>query len=111
MKPLIQRVYIDKNRNYPYLTQIIRTEYGLEPTYVPTIALVVSHIYCLVWNTDDTDRKRQFSLNVKEWGFRENVSGSERRKVLQGVERGADDLLPVLTDRRIGAGIGGIGER
>jgi hypothetical protein len=33
MKPLIQRIYIDENKPFPYLAQILRTERGFEPTY------------------------------------------------------------------------------
>jgi hypothetical protein len=32
VKPLIQRIYIDENRPFPYLAQILRAEYGFEPT-------------------------------------------------------------------------------
>lgn len=33
MKPLIQRIYIDENKPFPYLAHILVTEYGFEPTY------------------------------------------------------------------------------
>jgi len=32
LKPLIQRVYIDDNKPFPYLAQIFRQDYGFEPT-------------------------------------------------------------------------------
>lgn len=33
VKPLIQRVYLDENKPFPYLARILRTEHGFEPTY------------------------------------------------------------------------------
>jgi len=33
MKDLIQRVYLDENKPFPYLAHILRTEHGFEPTY------------------------------------------------------------------------------
>jgi Clr5 domain len=33
MKPLIQRVYIKENKPFRHLKNILRTEYGVEPTY------------------------------------------------------------------------------
>lgn len=33
VKPLIQRVYLDENKPFPYLAYILRTEHGFEPTY------------------------------------------------------------------------------
>jgi hypothetical protein len=32
MKPLIQRIYIDDNKPFPYLAHILRTEHGFAPT-------------------------------------------------------------------------------
>jgi hypothetical protein len=32
LKPLIQRVYIDQNKPFPYLAKILREEHGFEPT-------------------------------------------------------------------------------
>jgi hypothetical protein len=32
MKPLIQRIYIDENKPFPYLAHILRTEHGFIPT-------------------------------------------------------------------------------
>ena len=32
LKPLIQRVYIEENKPFPYLANILRDEYGFEPT-------------------------------------------------------------------------------
>ena len=32
LKPLIQRVYIDENKPFPYLANIFRQDYGFEPT-------------------------------------------------------------------------------
>jgi hypothetical protein len=32
LKPLIQRIYIDENKPFPYLAKILREEYGFEPT-------------------------------------------------------------------------------
>ncbi|KAE9376184.1 TPR-like protein [Stipitochalara longipes BDJ] len=61
LKPLIQRVYIDEDRPYPYLATLLRTEHRFETT------------------------KRQFSRKIQEWGFRKNVSGSERREILQSL--------------------------
>ena len=33
LKPLIQRVYIEEDRPYPYLANILRTQHGFETTY------------------------------------------------------------------------------
>lgn len=33
LKPLIQQVYIEENKPFPYLANILRDEYGFEPTY------------------------------------------------------------------------------
>jgi hypothetical protein len=33
MKPLIQRVYIKENKPLRHLKNILRAEYGVEPTY------------------------------------------------------------------------------
>jgi hypothetical protein len=32
LKPLIQRVYMEENKPFPYLAGILRDEYGFEPT-------------------------------------------------------------------------------
>jgi Clr5 domain len=32
MKPLIQRIYLDENKPFPYLAHALCTEYGFEPT-------------------------------------------------------------------------------
>jgi hypothetical protein len=32
LKPLIQRVYIDENKPFPYLADILRKDHGFEPT-------------------------------------------------------------------------------
>ena len=32
LKPLIQRIYIDENKPFPYLVTILREEHGFEPT-------------------------------------------------------------------------------
>jgi uncharacterized membrane protein len=32
LKPLIQRVYIEENKSFPYLANILRDEHGFEPT-------------------------------------------------------------------------------
>jgi hypothetical protein len=32
-KPLIQRVYVEEDRPYPYLAEILRTNHGFETTY------------------------------------------------------------------------------
>lgn len=32
LKPLIQRVYIEENKPFPYLVNILRDEHGFEPT-------------------------------------------------------------------------------
>ena len=32
IKPLIQRIYIDENKPFPYLADILRTKHGFEPT-------------------------------------------------------------------------------
>ncbi|PMD45824.1 TPR-like protein [Hyaloscypha variabilis F] len=69
LKPLIQRVYIDEDKPYPYLANLLRTEHRFETT------------------------KRQFSRKIVEWGFRKNVSGSERRVILQSLP---DQDIPAI---------------
>ena len=32
LKPLIQRIYIEENRPFPVLANVLRDEYGFEPT-------------------------------------------------------------------------------
>jgi hypothetical protein len=32
LRPLIQRIYIDENRPFPYLAKILREEHGFQPT-------------------------------------------------------------------------------
>jgi Clr5 domain len=32
LKPLIQRIYMDEDKPFPYLAKILRDEYGFEPT-------------------------------------------------------------------------------
>jgi hypothetical protein len=32
LKPLIQQVYIEENKPFPYLADILRDEHGFEPT-------------------------------------------------------------------------------
>jgi hypothetical protein len=32
LKPLIQRIYIDENKPFPYLAKILREEHDFEPT-------------------------------------------------------------------------------
>lgn len=43
VKPVIQRVYLDENKPFPYLARILRTEHGLEPTYAH-LSLSISHL-------------------------------------------------------------------
>ena len=82
MKPLIQRVYIRENKTFRQLKNILRVEYGVEPTYG-------SLSYCSVVDIGLHEgvlmglSGHQFSRKVDEWGFKKNVSGSERRKMLQ----------------------------
>jgi hypothetical protein len=33
MKPRIEHLYIDQNKPFPYVTRVLRKEYGFEPTY------------------------------------------------------------------------------
>jgi hypothetical protein len=33
LKPIIQRVYIEEDRAYPYLAHLLRTQHGFETTY------------------------------------------------------------------------------
>jgi hypothetical protein len=45
LKPLIQRVYIDEDKPYPYLANLLRTEHRFETTYgYPCVSLVGSEI-------------------------------------------------------------------
>jgi hypothetical protein len=43
VKPLIQRVYLDENKPFPYLARILRTEHGFEPTYAH-LSLSIFHL-------------------------------------------------------------------
>ncbi|KAH8596205.1 hypothetical protein B0O99DRAFT_740757 [Bisporella sp. PMI_857] len=79
MKSFIQRVYIDENKSFPYLAAALLTEFGLEPT------------------------KRQFSRKVEEWGFRKNVSQSERRNIMKNFETGLVVQTIKDKDRRVNA--------
>ncbi|PMD15309.1 TPR-like protein [Hyaloscypha hepaticicola] len=80
LKPLIQRIYIGENKPFPYLAKILHEEHGFEPT------------------------KRQFSGQVKKWGFRKNVSRSERRTMLQNLPETSGNPATGLQDRRVGQG-------
>jgi hypothetical protein len=84
MKPLIQRAYMRENKTFRQLKNILRVEYGVEPTYGS-----LSH--CLVVNIGLHEgvltviSGHQFSRKVNEWGFKKNVSSSERRVILQNL--------------------------
>jgi hypothetical protein len=79
LKPLIQRIYIDEDRPYPYLAHLLRTEHGFETTYdSQTVQCVRLDVIA-----NRSIRKRQFSRKIIEWGFRKNVSSIERRDILQ----------------------------
>jgi hypothetical protein len=39
LKPLIQRIYMEENKPFPYLERILRDEHGFEPTYPTTLSL------------------------------------------------------------------------
>ena len=39
LKPLIQRIYIEENKPFPYLKKILRDEHGFELTYPTTLSL------------------------------------------------------------------------
>jgi hypothetical protein len=42
VKALIQRVYLDENKPFPYIAHILRTEHGFEPTYAhPSLSLSI----------------------------------------------------------------------
>jgi hypothetical protein len=92
MKPLIQRVYIRENKTFRQLKNILQVEYGVEPTYGS-----LSH--CLVVDIGLHEgvlteiSGHQFSRKVNEWGLKKNVSGSERRKILQGPPNRSRPLL------------------
>ncbi|PMD41145.1 TPR-like protein [Hyaloscypha variabilis F] len=77
LKPLIQRVYIEENKPFPYLARILREEHNFEPS------------------------KRQFARQIEKWGFRKNVSSSERRRILQSLAGGMNEPVPELVDRRL----------
>jgi hypothetical protein len=81
LKPLIQRVYIEEDRPYPYLANLLLTQHGFETTYDCKFAPYN------IWGSDTNGcvRKRQFSRKIAEWGFRKNVSSSERRGILQSL--------------------------
>ena len=48
--------------------------------------------------------KRQFSRQVEKWGFRKNVSRSERRTILQNLPEKNGSLIPGFQDRRVDEG-------
>lgn len=81
LKPLIQRVYIEEDRPYPYLANLLLTQHGFETTYGCKFTPYN------IWGSDTNGcvRKRQFSRKIAEWGFRKNVSSSERRGILQSL--------------------------
>ena len=99
LKPLIQRIYIDENKPFHYLAEILRTEHGFEPTWG------LSPIHNLNWpqNTNKDLRKRQFSRKIDTWGLRKNVSRRERRQIMQTIPRDMHDLVPNFSDRRLKA--------
>ncbi|KAF4627744.1 hypothetical protein G7Y89_g10410 [Cudoniella acicularis] len=80
LKSLIQRIYIDENKPFRYVAKVLREEHSFEPT------------------------KRQFSRQIEKWGFRKNVSRSERRMILEALPRSMNDPLPDLQDGRLKAG-------
>lgn len=81
LKPIIRLIYIEEDRPYPYLADLLRTQHGFETTYdcKSTASCLLSAV------TNVCTRKRQFSRKIIEWGFRKNVSSSERRNILQSL--------------------------
>jgi hypothetical protein len=54
--------------------------------------------------TNEKLRKRQFSRQIENWGFRKNISRAERHKILKCVARNAREGIPELRDRRLKVG-------
>jgi hypothetical protein len=52
---------------------------------------------------DEKIRKRQFARQIEKWGFRKNVSSSERRRILQSLAGRMNEPVPELVDRRLKA--------
>ncbi|PMD38715.1 hypothetical protein L207DRAFT_584112 [Hyaloscypha variabilis F] len=80
LKPLIQRVYIEEDKPFHYVADILSNEHGFEPS------------------------KRQFLRKMNEWGFRKNVSRSERLKILEAMPRSMHKPALDLKDRRLKPG-------
>jgi hypothetical protein len=103
MKPLIQRVYIKENRPFRHLKNILRAEYGVEPTYGSLPYHPVVDIILLEGRLMRNDSGHQFSRRVTEWGLRKNISCSERRKMLQNPRTLSNPILETQ-DQRVNSG-------
>ncbi|PMD30601.1 hypothetical protein L207DRAFT_641537 [Hyaloscypha variabilis F] len=79
LKPLIEQIYIEENRPFPYLAEVLRKDHGFEP------------------------KKRQFARKIDEWGFRKNISRGERRMILQRVLTHPSEEADDFRDRRLKA--------
>ncbi|PMD62303.1 TPR-like protein [Hyaloscypha bicolor E] len=75
LKPLIEQTYIQENKPFPYLAEVLRRDHGFEPT------------------------KRQFSRKIIEWGFRKNIPRGERRVILQRILKGSEETSNVKDHR------------
>ena len=47
LKPIIQRVYIEEDRPYPYLAQLLQTQHGFETTYACKITSLLDETQML----------------------------------------------------------------
>jgi hypothetical protein len=79
LKHVIQRVYIEEDRPYPYLAHLLKTQHGFATTYDFQVVLYSRSGLA----ANEYIRKRQFSRKIIEWGFRKNISSFERREILQ----------------------------
>ena len=102
LKPLIQRIYIDENKPFTYLQTILTTEHNFCPTY--EFSFLYSPRPLLFDNTQKADvkfRKRQYSRKIEKWGFRKNVTRSERRVILQNLNGSEPEGVTRITGRQV----------
>jgi hypothetical protein len=68
LKPIIQRIYIEEDRSYPYLANILRTQYGFETTYNYLLPLLSS--YMLMYALENDSFRERLSNGNFEKMFR-----------------------------------------
>lgn len=76
LRPLIRRLYIDENRRFKYIANVIREEIGKLPT------------------------KRQFDGKIAKWGMKKNATLEQRRLVMHTLGSAAEKV-PELNGMRV----------